>query len=241
MCIAATLRVSYRHVHVCSFKAVAFALHIGLYEITLLGNFPTACRLSLFKIKRENKHRKTTFEYSWLCWRQLKTELGVALVRVSIGATKHHKQATWEGKGLFCLGSHIIVHHWRKSGQELKQGRNLEAGADAEAMEECCLLVCSSWLVQPAFFIEATTTSPGMAPPTMGWALPHQSLIKKMPYRLAHIPISLRLFLCWGSLFSDDNSLWQVVRKIPSPIDPLSTWDTNMSRLSHNLSLLIHP
>jgi hypothetical protein len=27
-----------------------------------------------------------------------------------------------------------MVHHWRKSGQALKQGRNLKAGADAEAM-----------------------------------------------------------------------------------------------------------
>jgi hypothetical protein len=30
----------------------------------------------------------------------------------------------------------------RKSRQELTQGRNLEAGADAEAMEGCCLLAC---------------------------------------------------------------------------------------------------
>jgi hypothetical protein len=35
--------------------------------------------------------------------------------------------------------------------QELKQGRNLETGADAEAMEECFLLACLSWLAQPAF------------------------------------------------------------------------------------------
>lgn len=30
------------------------------------------------------------------------------------------------------------------------------------------------------------TTNPGMAPPTMGGVLPHQSLIKQMPYRLAY-------------------------------------------------------
>ena len=46
---------------------------------------------------------------------------------------------------------HIAVHHQKKSGQELKQGRNLEAGADAEAMEGCCLLACSPLLAQPAF------------------------------------------------------------------------------------------
>ena len=27
----------------------------------------------------------------------------------------------------------------------------------------------------------------GLGPPTMGWALPHQSLIKKVPYRLVYI------------------------------------------------------
>jgi len=31
--------------------------------------------------------------------------------------------------------------------------RNLEAGADKEAMEGCCLLTCFPWLAQ-AFFLE---------------------------------------------------------------------------------------
>jgi len=42
------------------------------------------------------------------------------------------------------------VHHQRKSGQGLMQGRNMEAGADAEAMAGRCLLACSSRLAQPA-------------------------------------------------------------------------------------------
>jgi diadenosine tetraphosphate (Ap4A) HIT family hydrolase len=42
------------------------------------------------------------------------------------------KKASWGGKSLFGLHFHIIVHHEWKSGQELKQGRNLEAEADAE-------------------------------------------------------------------------------------------------------------
>jgi hypothetical protein len=41
-----------------------------------------------------------------------------------------------------------------------------EAGADAEAMEGCYLLACSA-----CFLIEPRTTSPGMAPLTIGWAL----------------------------------------------------------------------
>jgi hypothetical protein len=54
-------------------------------------------------------------------------------------------------KEFISLYFHITVNRWRKSGQELKQGSNLEAGADAEAMEGCYLLACSPWLAQPAF------------------------------------------------------------------------------------------
>ena len=55
----------------------------------------------------------------------------------------------------------FAVHHQRKSGQELKQGRimeagawrqehggrSMEAGADAEATETICLLACFTWLM----------------------------------------------------------------------------------------------
>lgn len=36
------------------------------------------------------------------------------------------------------------IHHCRKSGQEIKQGRILEAGADAEAMEGAAYRLSSS-------------------------------------------------------------------------------------------------
>jgi hypothetical protein len=65
--------------------------------------------------------------------------------------TKHHDQeVSWGGKSLFSLHFHIAVHHQRKSGQEFTQGRNLEAGADAGAMEGCSLLACFPWLAQLA-------------------------------------------------------------------------------------------
>lgn len=38
-----------------------------------------------------------------------------------------------------------------KSGQGLKQGRDLETGTDAEAMKEYCLLACFPWLARPPF------------------------------------------------------------------------------------------
>jgi hypothetical protein len=63
--------------------------------------------------------------------------------------TKHHDQeASWRGKGLLSLHFHIAVHH---EGQGLTQSKNLEAGADAEAMEGCYLLECFPWLAQLAF------------------------------------------------------------------------------------------
>ena len=44
-----------------------------------------------------------------------------------------------------------LLYHQRKSAQELTQGRNLEAGVDAEAMEESYLLACFPSLAQLAF------------------------------------------------------------------------------------------
>jgi hypothetical protein len=78
---------------------------------------------------------------------QLDTYCLFCILTFSLAAKKHHNQrASWEEKGLFSLYFQMIVHHWRKSGQEIKQGRNLEAGADAEAM-----VSAAYWLAQPAF------------------------------------------------------------------------------------------
>ena len=54
----------------------------------------------------------------------------------------------WEQGSLAKLSKadHITIHHPRKPGQELKWGRSLEAGGDAEAMEGAAY-----WLAQPAF------------------------------------------------------------------------------------------
>ena len=67
-----------------------------------------------------------------------------------------------------CLHFLIPFHYQRKLGPELKQGRNLETGADTEAMEEC-------WLVPHGLL-----SLPSDSPVTKGWGLPHQSLTKKM-------------------------------------------------------------
>jgi hypothetical protein len=46
---------------------------------------------------------------------------------------------------------HSALHQQKKSGQKFTQGRNLEAGADANAMEKFCLLACFPWLAELAF------------------------------------------------------------------------------------------
>ena len=52
-----------------------------------------------------------------------------------------------ERKGLSVLPFHIAAHHQKKLGQELKQSRNLETGADAEAVEGRCWLACFTGLL----------------------------------------------------------------------------------------------
>ena len=72
------------------------------------------------------------------------------LSRVTISVMKHHDQKQLGEERVY------FTHHSYNSPTkavrvETHKGRNLEAGADAEAMEGCCLLPCFPWLAQPAF------------------------------------------------------------------------------------------
>ena len=103
-------------------------------------------------------------------------------------------KASWRGKGL--LGFHCLSLKKVRTGtwrQELMQ-RPWSA---------------AYWLASPGLLsllsYRTQDTSPGMAPPTTGWALPHRSVIKKTSYS----PILWRHFLNWG-FFSDDSSVYQV-------------------------------
>jgi hypothetical protein len=74
----------------------------------------------------------------------------------------------------------MLLHHTvqRKSEQELKQGRNLEAGADGPwrvLLTGLFIMACST-----SFLIEPRIITPGMPGPIIGWALPHQ-LLRKYP------------------------------------------------------------
>jgi hypothetical protein len=67
--------------------------------------------------------------------------------RITITAMKHHDQSNLGRKGFISL-----TVPSSKAVRTVTQGRNQEAGADAEAMEGCCLLAFSAWLAQPAFY-----------------------------------------------------------------------------------------
>ena len=71
-----------------------------------------------------------------------------------------------------------------KGSQDINSSR---AGANAEAMEGCCLLACSSWLAQPVFH------QPRVAPLTVSLTRPRGALIEKMLYSLAYNWIVRRL------------------------------------------------
>ena len=85
---------------------------------------------------------------------------------------------------------HITVHHWESQARSWCRGHGwvLLTG------------LFSVWFTQYTFL---QNISPAMAPPTMVWVLPHQSLIKKMPYS----QILLRYILNWGFFFPDDFQL----------------------------------
>ena len=75
-------------------------------------------------------------------------------------------KATWELFHFTFSGDNLSLK--KNSRQEIEQVHYLKAGAEAEAVEECCLLNCSSWLPQPAFLED-----PG--PPVQGQHYPQQA------------------------------------------------------------------
>jgi hypothetical protein len=90
-----------------------------------------------------------------------------ALVRVSIVAVKHHEQKASRGQRLYSAYTFTNNALPKKSGQKLKHGRNLEAGADAGdhgvQLTGLLLMTCSA-----CFLIESRTISPEVSPSTAG-------------------------------------------------------------------------
>lgn len=122
--------------------------------------------------------------------------------------------------GLFDLYSHITLHFWGNSGQELN--RNIEGDIEAEIMEKDYLLACLLGSCSASLLLHPRTTFPGVSPVTVAWACPHQLLIKKKPYRLTHRPIWWSQFLSWESLFSGDSSFCQLKKMSSTHVEILS-------------------
>lgn len=62
---------------------------------------------------------------------------GSDLVKITFVLMKNHEERNLERKSLFVhLKRYITVHNQRKLGQEIKQSRDMEAGAETDAMEE---------------------------------------------------------------------------------------------------------
>lgn len=81
-------------------------------------------------------------------------------------AMKHHGQNQGGEKRIFIpLHFNIVVHHLKKSRQDLKQGRIAETGTDAEALVGCWLVTCFTWFAQP-------TVIQNPVSPFQGWYYP---------------------------------------------------------------------
>jgi hypothetical protein len=73
------------------------------------------------------------------------------LVRIYISVTNTTTKESWQERHLLDFHFHSTVHYQKTLGKEFKQVKDLEAEPDAGAKDECCLLVCSSWLAHLAF------------------------------------------------------------------------------------------
>lgn len=107
----------------------------------------------------------------------------------------------------------MFLHHCsssKKSRQELKHGRILEAVANAEwGHGVCCLLVYSLGLAQPAVLLKPGSPAQGCHHSQWDDELPLNNH-KLRKYPVACSPILWRHFLNWGSCSTGESSLCQV-------------------------------
>lgn len=120
-------------------------------------------------------------------------------------------KTTWGEKGLFSLSFHITVHHQQKSGPELNQGRNLEAGADEKPISGVMLTRLLAWL---CFLTEQRTTSLQRWPQPQSPPITNQQSVLEACLQ----PTFWRHPLSWCFLFSGDSSLCEADIKLVSII-----------------------
>lgn len=112
---------------------------------------------------------------------------------VSVAMIKHHDQRQLGDERVYFTYTSIKFITEGNQGKHSKQGRNYKARVDAEAREECCLLVHSLWFARLAVFFfdllsyihqnhqcqQSGTTHNGLG-------FPYHSLIKKMTHRFTY-------------------------------------------------------
>ena len=128
-----------------------------------------------------NPSPKTT----WLgLSQQYPTILVPTCLRVSIAVMKHHVQKQLGEERVYVPHSSFIQQFVTKS----NEGRNWSwTGTWRQELMWRPQRSAAYWLAPNdllCLLTELRTVSPGIEPPTMSWALPHQSIIKKMPHRL---------------------------------------------------------
>ena len=136
----------------------------------------------------------------------------------------------WQPQAETSLYPHVIISDWiclrvfitvtvNKSDLGRKGFILLTLSGISEGSEDRILETgtkeAACWLAQPGF-LGHRTTSPGVKLPTMGWSLQHQSLIRKMTFRLTYI--LWRHFLNWCSLLLHYSSLCQADIELVSTV-----------------------
>jgi hypothetical protein len=114
---------------------------------------------------------------------------------------KHHDQSNLRKKRFIWLTYH-------SPSRETKAGTKTGQDPGGRSMIQRPWTSAAYWLPPPdllsLLFTELRTTSSGMAPLTMDWALPHQSIIKKMHYR----PIGLPTARSYEDIFTTEPLLF---------------------------------
>ena len=155
-------------------------------------------------------------------------------VCVSFAVIKHFPTKTsWEGKGFvsswYSGHNPITEGSWGRNSRQEPGGRNWSRDHGETLLPGLFSTACSI-----GFLVHPRLTCPEVSPPTVGWVLPHQSVIKQMSHRHAHGPVWWRQFLKLGCFSPGASSLCQ--NNWPSSVQ-----NPNTSLLINSLLFLVYP
>lgn len=154
-------------------------------------SFPKRAPWSILRVDKEHSFEKIPL-WRWLLnLSRVQTDFLLSWVGSLLLCWNTITKSTFGREGLFGLHFLTVLHHWRKSGQKLKQGRILRAWADGEAL-------ASYWLPPHGLLSLLPFRTQDHLPrlgPTHSGLEPFTSTTKKMPYMPARSPVFWRPFL----------------------------------------------